>query len=132
MRKAIKLEYKSNCYVLMSFHKKDDPYGEFSIRPTVSFFYAKDGVGAEWEVEYGPILMWYKADAPGDSIRDHYFWDYVLDRPLAWSQLAVQENALPQAAERNDLDYIFSVLARWAESNKVPYEPFSLEEEDVE
>jgi len=111
-RRVGKAEYKPNCYILVSASKRDmkETLGEFRVRAHISFLYDSGTIAAEWEPEYGPIQVWEMAD----SGKEHYFYDFVVDTPLNWSQLAVENNELSQAFNAGDYDYIFNVLKDWA------------------
>jgi hypothetical protein len=80
----------------------------------MSFLYHDGTVAAEWEPQYGPIQLWYSCDGAHPEAMEHYFFDYVLDRPTSWSQLAVDEEGLKEAFLRGDYIHIYSVLHRWA------------------
>jgi hypothetical protein len=113
---VIKSEYKPNCFVLASFARKDpkETRGEFYVRSCVSFLYDAGEYAAEWEPEYGPIQVWHKCAASADGAKEHYYYDFTDSPGGNWSQMAVEQNQLPQAANRGDFDYIFSVLKHWA------------------
>lgn len=110
--------YKDNCYILVSARQRDmkTTYGEFLVEPIVSFLFDGGSYAMEWECQYGPVQIFYKATEECENKKEHYFFDYVLDRGLDWSQLAVSEKELPQAFARGDYDYIFSVLKSYGES----------------
>lgn len=46
--------------------------------------------------------------------RKHWFYDYVTDNALSWSQLAVTDERLPQKLAAGDFEGIFSSLKSWA------------------
>lgn len=114
MKKAFKFEYKPNCYVLLSPLKRDLDYGDTISDYVVSLLYDNGDNAAEWEPRHGPIMSWYRADGPGDRVREHYFYDYVEERQLAWSQVAVDNYNLRGWFLDSDLDYCFSVLREWS------------------
>ena len=117
-RRTGKALYKEHCYILFSaVQKKDDDISWYRVKPTMSFLYDAGDVAAEWEPEYGPIQVWEKCDETYDGqfkAREHYYYDYVIDNSFNWSQLAVENDKLPQEFVRGNFDYIFSVLERWA------------------
>jgi hypothetical protein len=117
-KRIIKTEYKPGCFVLASFQKRDmkETQGDFRVKTTVSFVYDAGIVAAEWEPEYGPIQVWEKCDKDADNAREHYFYDFTNSPGGNWSQMAVDSNQLPQAANRGDYDYIFSVLKEWTDN----------------
>ena len=108
--------YKENCYILFSAVQKKDDINWFRANPTMSFLYDAGKVAAEWEPEFGPILIWRKCEPCAENAREHYFYDFVFHEPLAFSQLAVENHGLPQSFVRGNYDYIFSVLERWTEN----------------
>lgn len=92
--------------------------------PYMSFFYASNDTAAEWEPKHGPIMTYEKCEKDWKGInwcdkeisaKEHWFFDYVKDEPLAFSQLAVDEERLHEKLTNNDYAGIFSVLKRWAE-----------------
>ena len=108
--------YKEKCFVIVSAPKRDlsETYGEIRVKSIVSLLYDAGDVAAEWELEHGPIQIWEKATELNDDTKDHYYYDFVVNTPMNWSQLAVDTNGLPQAAACGDWDYIFAVLEDWA------------------
>jgi len=115
-RETGKAVYKENCYILVSATRKtgelyDDVY---YAEPTMSFLYDTGECATEWEPRYGPIQIWNKCNADSENAREHYFYDYVYDKPMNWSQLAVQTEHLPEAFVRGDYEHIFDVLKSWA------------------
>lgn len=114
--RIIEHEYKENCFILTSFHtKKYEGTDMKSVYPTVSFLYRGETKAAEWEVQYGPIQLWEKADENIEDAKEHYVYPLIHDIPANWSQLAVEDNDLQGALLRGNYDYIFDVLERWAE-----------------
>lgn len=116
-KRVMKTEYKENCYVLIScqWKSKEKPFDELNLSPTVSFLYDSGNVSAEWNPSaYGPIQIWHKAESLHENTREHYFYDFVYNKPLAWSQLAVNTHYLPKSFVSGDYDWIFSVLESWA------------------
>jgi hypothetical protein len=94
--------------------KKFSNSGDVECKPVVSFLYDAGNYAAEWELEYGPIQVWSKCDADSIDAREHYYYEYVTDSPLDFSQLAVERAELKQAAISGNFPYIFSVLKDWA------------------
>lgn len=109
--------YKDNCFILVSATKRneDETYGEYRVKANISFLYDSGNVAVEWEPEHGPIQVWNKCSEGDEKAREHYYYDFVEDRPFNWTQLSVDANGLPQAFDNGDYDYIFNVLKRWAE-----------------
>lgn len=106
-----------NAYILVSAHKKDSKKAECenNLECWMSFLYDAGEIAAEWEPRYGPIQIWYKAnDGAATDTKEHYFYDFVIDNPLSWSQLAVGNNGLPQAFIKGDYEHIFDILKDWA------------------
>jgi len=116
-KRIIKYEYEPNCYVLVSGQKKDpkDHYGMFLVHSVVSFLYDAGEYAAEWEVEYGPIQILHRCEEADENAKPHYFYDFENSPPGSWSQLAVEENELPQAFNAGDFRYIFNILKDWAD-----------------
>ena len=114
--RVIKAQWKPGCWLLVSGSRKDprDTFGAFYAKATVSFLFDSGEVSAEWEPEYGPIQVWHKCHESTEGAKEHYFYDFTNDSPGNWSQLAVEENELPQAFVDGNYDYIFSVLEIWA------------------
>lgn len=113
---VLKAEVKPNCFLLFSASQRpmEETFGAFWIEANVSFLYDAGKIAVEWEPEHGPIRRWYKCDKVGEKAKEHFYYDFVHDRPLAWSQLAVEREELPEAAVAGDYDYIFEVLKEWA------------------
>jgi len=116
MKHVLVSKYKENCYILISAKKKnyEGISSGYNAESFVSLLYDAGTVAAEWEIEHGPIQIWYKASELKEGTRQHYYYDFVIDTPMNWSQMAVEKNELPQAAVRGDWDYIFAVLEDWA------------------
>ncbi|MCP4142870.1 MAG: hypothetical protein GY755_21720 [Chloroflexi bacterium] len=114
-KRILKTQYKKNCFILCSFAKKDmsKTFGDFRVKPNISFLYDSGNIAAEWEPEHGPIQIWRKAE----SGKEHYYYDFVEDISLNWSQTAVDDYSLPEYVHSGDFDYIFRVLKDWAERN---------------
>lgn len=108
---------------LISFYTKyPEPYCR--TEPIMSFFYAGPREGAEWLPPYGPIMVYTKCDKDwigktdltGATLkaREHWFYDYVEDNRLAFSQLAVDDEQLVRKLHLGDFKGIFSSLKSWA------------------
>ena len=113
MNEVIKTLYKPNCYILISGSRVVDEY-PIRVKNHVSLLYDAGEIATEWGVEHGPIQRLEKCDATHPKAREHYFYGYVIDEFGNWSHSAVDDNGLPAAFLRGDLDYIFEVLKRWA------------------
>ena len=114
--RVLKSEYAPNCYILASFPKREDSFGEVLLESTVSFLYDKGEWAVEWEPNYGPIQVWHRCEADAVDAREHYYYDYTDSSWGNWSQLAVAEYRLREAAHTGKFAYIFAVLADWADS----------------
>lgn len=123
-----------NAYVIVSFKSQQisrehmylytrfqEPY--YPGEPFVSFFYAGPTQGAEWAPETGPIMLYTKCspDWKGTTFhgseltaKEHWFYDYVEDNALAWSQLAVEDEQLPRKLAQGDFSGIYWSLKKWA------------------
>lgn len=95
----------------------------FPCDPFVTFFYGGEIQGAEWEPNHGPIMLYRKCDPSwtGETLsaapltaKRHWYYDWVEDNALAWSQLAVDREGLKPMLKDGDFNGIFSVLKRWA------------------
>jgi hypothetical protein len=84
----------------------------------VSFLYDGGDFAAEWEPEHGPIQTWEKCTKDHPKAKEHYFYEYVVDVGLNWSQLAVNENHLPEMFTKGDYEWIFNVLKRWTQDRE--------------
>jgi hypothetical protein len=131
-RTVLKIPYSKGAWIIISFGK--DKYrssiiaSDLAVHGVLTFFYdTGKGVGAEWEPKYGPIQIWYECkegwegeDCFGNKIeaRKHWFYKWVKDEKMAWSQNAVDSEQLKENLIAGNLDYIFLVLKKWAESNK--------------
>ena len=115
-QRVIKTQYKSGCFVLASFGKRDmkETFGDFRVKAVISFLFDAGEYAAEWEPECGPIQVWHKCTADAPNAQEHYYFDFTDSLPGNWSQMAVDDNALPQAAHRGDFDHVFAVLEKWA------------------
>ena len=104
-------------YVLLSGRRKDTDGipGDWTAEPFVTFFYDAGTVGAEWEPKHGPIQIFTKADCISEGTKEHYFYPFVRDEPMAWSQIAVEREGLKEALAAGSFEYIFLVLKKWAE-----------------
>ena len=113
MNKVLISEYKPNCYVLVSGTNKEG-HG-VGVRPYVSLLYEQNDIAIEWGIEYGPIQRLEKCGADHPEAREHYFYDYVINKFRSWTQCDVDDNNLPEAFLLGNWDYIFKVLKRFAE-----------------
>ena len=106
-----------NAYILVSASQRDikETFGDYKCQATMSFLYDAGEVATEWEPEYGPIQIWRKANANTPGAKEHYYYDWVEGGGMHWSQMAVDDNELPQAFVEGDYAYIFGVLQGWAE-----------------
>lgn len=104
-----------NAYILVSAYRdKSEQDLRLAFRYNMSFLYDAGGVAAEWEPRHGPIQIWEEADKQQTDVKDHYFYDLVIDDPLAYSQLAVDREHLQDAFVAGNYAHIFEVLKRWA------------------
>lgn len=104
-------------WLLISGHmRKDDDYPTF--KANISFLYDNEEihVAAEWEPQHGPIQIWHRCEEDDEGAHEHYYYDYVNDGPLNWSQLAVDRAQLQSAFANGEYRYIYSVLKEWTEN----------------
>lgn len=127
-----------NAYIILSFKSQQITREHISIytkymepyypnEPMMSFFYAGPNAGAEWAPECGPIMCYTKCDENwrgktfhGTELKpkEHWFYDLVCNEAAAWSQLAVDDERLPQKLAGNDFAGIFCSLKTWALRNE--------------
>lgn len=111
-------QFGDGARVIYSAAKKDpkDCYGgEIRVKNNFSFCFINGDYAAEWEPEYGPIQVWHKCEKDSENAKPHYIFDFSDSQGGNWSQLAVDQNELPQAANHGDWQYIFNVLEDWAD-----------------
>lgn len=109
---------------ISTYTRYREPY--YPCEPMLSFFYGGENSGAEWMPEHGPIMVYTKCgpDWVGETLRGsplkakpHWFYEYVEDNALAWSQLAVDDERLPQKLANSDYVGLFSSLKKRALRN---------------
>lgn len=87
--------------------------------PCITFTYEEDGIAAEWDGAHGPIQLWWKSHEGFkegyDEAQPHWLWPWAIGRGH-WSQMAVEDECLPQRFVEGDYDAIFSVLRYWVRS----------------
>ena len=117
-----------NAYVVISARKAERTGNK--IAKCMSFFYANGNVGAEWEPDHGPITVIYRCEKENEEAKPHWFYPYYTG--LAnWSQLAVEEEELPEAFLTGDYDHIFWVLEKWSERPSKHYiKPMEADKDD--
>lgn len=115
--RVLKLPYKDieGAYIIVSFSFKEYDNSEPFLDYVISFFFDAGHQGAEWEPKFGPIQLFTPCDSETEGALEHYFYDYIIPRPMAWSQMSVYIEGLKQAAVLGNYDHIFAVLRRWAE-----------------
>ena len=112
-KKVLITQHEENCYVIISPMAQPQPT-ILGVDYVISFFYDAGSIGAEWEPRHGPIQIFHKADADQENAMKHYFYDYVINEPMGWSQLAVEREGLPGYFKDGDYDAIFDILKSWA------------------
>ena len=100
-----------NAYVVISGHKADTGNG---VKKCMFFFYDNGNIGAEWEPDNGPITVIFKCSKDDENAQPHWFYDYYSGNGN-WSQLAVNEEGLPDVFLIGDYEYLFAVLKKWAD-----------------
>lgn len=102
-----------NAYLIISgvWRDKDREF----VKPLMTFLYDGGRFAAEWEPKYGPIQIWEKADELTEGTEEHYFYPFIKDVGLNWSQLAVNEEELPSKFVAGEYQGIFDSLRSWAE-----------------
>ena len=114
MEHIIEHEYKENCFILTSFVVKPDDYMGQTATPTVSFLYRNEQYAAEWEVQYGPIQMWEKAEEGEEGAKEHYVYPFIKNIHANWSQLGAERAGLKGFLQRSEFNAIFNALKHWA------------------
>lgn len=106
-----------DCLIAISWPKYRSDWGETRVRDArVSYIARGPNVAAEWMPPYGPIQLLYKGDdeeVPGCKLATHIY-PLIQHRPMAWSQMAVNDHDLLGYLADSNLDPIFRVLAEWA------------------
>lgn len=77
------------------------------------FFDSGNGIGAEWEPEYGPITTYYSVPEDHPKAQEHWFYPFV-DGTGHWTQLAVEKHDLKLRFLEGDYEYIFGVLKEYS------------------
>lgn len=94
--------------IVISFHRNEDNGNK--IESIISFFLAgENGTSVEWEPKHGPITRITECNADHDDARPHWFYKFHTGYGN-WTQCAVNERGLPNAALYGDYEYIFNVL----------------------
>lgn len=119
-RTIYRSEFKERCFIYQSFGYQESMHGDMEVRPHVSFLAdSGNGTAAEWEPQYGPIQIWTQCDEDfgddGMKARKHWHFPFVQDKPLDWSQLAVDNEGLKSKLIAGNLDGVFDVLLKWAD-----------------
>jgi hypothetical protein len=108
-------QFGEGAHVIYSAAKKEQTSGEVRVKNNFSFCFINGDYAAEWEPEYGPIQVWHKCDKDVENAKPHYIFEFTDSGGLNWSQMAVDKNELPQAANTGSWQYIFNVLKDWAD-----------------
>ena len=112
-----------NAYIVISAHTKSNTNEiiQMNVKHMISFFYGTPKGGAEWEPDYGPVSVVIPCDK--DFVSEGYdgvavsHWFYP-KHGLNWSQLAVEDNHLPEKFLNGDYEGIFGVLKSWVREEK--------------
>jgi len=107
--KTIPFPEIENAYIVISGNQADTTN---QVRSNMSFFYVKDGIGVEWEPNYGPITTIYSCNKDHPEAQKHWYFDYFTGMGH-WGQLAVNENRLGERFYSGDYEGIFLVLKDW-------------------
>ena len=103
-------------YLLVSGSIKNEELeiSQLNTRAMVSFLLVEGDIAIEWEPNYGPIQIFYRAGLNDPDRIPHYVFPFVKKPGFGeWSQLAVEQEGLPQAFIAGNYKYIFDVLAEW-------------------
>jgi len=109
--KAIPFPDIENAYVVISGVKSDK--GNYCEK-RMSFFYAGDNSGSEWEPDYGPITRITPCGKNDGSAKEHWFYDYYTGNG-DWTQCAVDEENLPKKFLAGNYKGLFDVLKKWCD-----------------
>lgn len=101
-----------NFYVVISACTYKDR--DNRVMKNMSFVWADENGGAEWEPDYGPITKLIPCKETDEEAQPHWFYPFYRGQGH-WSQFAVEENELPAAFQRGDYEYIASVLKEWSQ-----------------
>ena len=117
-----------NCYVVISGQWPDNRHEMSKPHMTFTAVDWETGVAAEWDGEYGPIQLAFRAANPGDTPSGEFAapcWIFENSvRGLHWSQRAVRDHDLARSFVNGDYDHIFAVLGSWlSHSNNVDRVP---------
>ncbi len=116
-----KTNYGEKWYLNAHDEREQKYYASVHTKARITFAYRSENVAAEWDGEYGPIQLWYKCEADYkedyDEARPHWLFPFAHGNGC-WSQMAVEENHLPEAFNTGDYDSIFSVLERFVISRE--------------
>ena len=119
LRAAYKPDEKRGCFILVSGHwrNEDNPHDDLNLAAITSFVYDAGDKATEWSpATCGPLHTFFRADAT--TGKPHYIYPFIEDRPLEWSQMAVNNHDLPRAFVQGDYDYIFTILKNWTEARE--------------
>jgi len=110
-------QFGEGAHVIYSASKRDmeETQGDFRVKNHFSFCFISGDYAAEWEPQHGPIQIWHKCDKDAENAREHYVFEFTDSGGMNWSQMAVDREGLPQAANIGSWQYIFNVLKDWAE-----------------
>ena len=111
-------QFGEGAHVIYSASKKsaeDCCGGEVRVKNNFTFCFINGNYAAEWEPEYGPIQVWHKCEKDSENAKPHYIFEFSDSQGGNWSQLAVDKNQLPNAANDGYWQYIFNVLKDWTD-----------------
>lgn len=116
--KVIPFPNIDGAYIVISAHKEIRETYEKTKSEMSFFFDGGCGIGCEWEPDYGPITKIISCDkdfkeTEFEKAYPHWFYPYYKG-PGYWSQLAVEEEHLPEAFLAGNYEWIFEVLKRWS------------------
>ena len=102
-----------NAYVVISARKNSQVI-QNGCEKNMSFLYDNgNGIAVEWEPDYGPITVLYGCNPEDEGAQPHWFFKYYTGQGN-WSQLAVEEEGLPNDFLNGDYKSLFLTLKCWA------------------
>jgi len=110
--KVIPFPEIENAYVVISARYNEEKCNK--CEPIMSFLYANETRGVEWEPSYGPITLLISCGNRHPEAREHFFFPYITGYGN-WTQLGVNDNLLGRRFSKGDYEGIFNVLKSYIE-----------------
>ena len=100
-----------NAFVVISGHETTETGN--GVRQAMTFMYATEEGGAEWEPGNGPITRLIPCAEKDPEAQTHWFYSFYKGQGY-WSQCAVLEENLPEYFYSGDYESLFNVLKKWS------------------